>query len=63
MDSVNILNIIESPSQPYVPANTPAHAQQEGPILALEENDRNVSQTIVHIIFGRQPRNHRLVVG
>jgi len=63
LHSVYILNVVKALAQAYVPVNALAHPQRKCPVLALEQDYRDMCQAVVHVVLGRQPGDHRLVVG
>jgi len=61
-DAVHSLPVLESFPQTDVPVYTFAHPQRKRPIFSLVKDNRNVFQTVVDIVFWRNPRDNRLIV-
>jgi len=62
LHAVDILNVVKPFAQSYVAVDALAHAERQRPVFALEEDHWDMCQTIVHIVFRRQPRDNRLIV-
>ena len=40
-----------------------AHPKRQGPVFSLVEDDGNVLETVIRVVFGGNPRDNRFVVG